>query len=549
MTVRAAWARVGRWSSLLWLGLAAYWLYVWRRPIWGYDDLHFATRSDTPFGRIDWSQLPHWVVADVARRNGRTADIVMQLLMSVSPLVGPAMALFGVGLSWAIWRVLMLTVSAAPEGQLRRVLELTALLAAIAVPFTVLAVDPTLNGTVVMFMSANVGYVLGAVLALVAVRLLWGLRERGSGWWRWPAAVVLACFAGLHHELLATAMAGCCVGLALVTRRRQWRVSWVLALVVVLGFSLARFSAGGLWARSRRLGTPFPVPGGVFSTAEKTRAYIAYSLTQNLAHQPLVFAALVLAVAALAAAGIRAGRHPRLLTAALATLLLGSATIAVATSRLATQWQAGAWLSTDDSGYHRAGQRGLPTVELLTTPTGTLVLVCAAVLLVALGVVCLLVRDTGPTRPLLPMLGVALGPTVMAVVMGTPGGRTMYLGLLLTLVAATQIALAAVTLTPHPVTSPVSIVAALVVAVAVGPAAQAAPALVAAVDRNIAVWQGVERQLTDLQAGRADELVFPRALPEPLYSGDFPGDRPFGLRRILQFYGLPESTPVVFVPK
>ena len=84
---------------------------------------------------------------------------------------------------------------------------------------------------------------------------------------------------------------------------------------------------------------------------------------------------------------------------------------------------------------------------------------------------------------------------------------------------------------------------------AIGPALQGAPALLPAVDRNIAVWERVEHQLVEIREGRRTVLEFPAALPEPAYSADYLRDRPAGHRRLLQYYGLPENTPVVLVPR
>lgn len=526
--------RSRRWpTALVWVGVLGYWLYAFRTPIWSFDDLNFATRDGTPGGRVLWSNIGHWITYDVGERNGRTADIAMQWLMGARPLVGPVMALSTAGLSWAIWLILRLVVDEVDDLPVRRVLSRVALAAAIGAPFTLLVMDPSLAGNVIFFMAANMGYVFGGALMLVAVRLVWSLRD-GGPWWAWVLAAVLGCFVGIHHELLATSVAGACVGFALVTRRQQWRIGWALLLAGLVSVSLLRFTAGGLWQRSLRLRPPFPLEGEP-AFALRTRAYTAYAMTENLHRAPLVFVALGLGIVCLGAAGCRVGLYRRALASLLALGVVLCAVLWLAAGRLAQRWQ--------------AGPSGQPSIELLTSPGGTVVVWLTGALTVLGALVVWLVREHPAARMALPTLGVGLGPAAMAIVMGNAYGRTMYLGLLLLLVAAVQLVLAAVAITERPAESPVSVVAALVVAAAVGPALQGAPALLSAVDRNIAVWERVEHQLVEIREGRRTVLELPANLPEPDYSADYVRDRAAGHRRLLQYYGLPENTVVVVVPR
>lgn len=47
-----------------------------------------------------------------------------------------------------------------------------------------LAVEPELAGSTVMFMAADVGYVLGSALMFAAALLPWRIRGRGSAVWQ-----------------------------------------------------------------------------------------------------------------------------------------------------------------------------------------------------------------------------------------------------------------------------------------------------------------------------------------------------------------------------
>lgn len=524
--------------SLVWVGVAVFWLFIWRRPIWSYDDLRFATRSGTTHGAVAWDQLWGQIRYDVGERVGRTADVVGELVFSTGPLIGILMAAFCVAQAWAMWRLLRLAVT-GEGGPRRRVLEAAARAAGIAVPLALLGTDPNLAGSTVLFMSANVGYVLGTALMMIAMVLLWGcMTSDRDRLWQLALVVLLCFFVAMHHELLGLGLAGWAIGTALVMGRRQWSVVRIVALALVLAVGLGRYSATGLWRRQETVLPPFvhdPLP----PLAER-RTYVVHSVTQNLGQLPGPYIAFALAVVALGVAGaVRSGRR-RLLVAATAMFGVGCVMMtvfAIGVRRLLVR------VNGANDRLNHSDRIGNAQVYL--SRSGTEVLIATAVTVIALLWMGWLLRDVERFRIVSPLIWATVALFSLPTLTGSPGDRVMYVPLLFLMVTTAATALVAL--------SSIGAIgrelwaaglAGLAIAISVGPAPQAGGHLVTAVDANIASWRPVRIQIEQARHGRLRQILIPRKLAEPEYVLDNPVNRGDYEQLLKQYYDLPSSVTI-----
>jgi len=539
--------------GVAWICVAAFWLYIWRVPIWSADDLLFATRSGTAGGRIAWGRVLPLLFDDVNNRVGRTADMLAQFIFSTGPLIGVIMAASCFLQSFALWRLFR-----AVARQLGRqddvVVGVVSLAGGIALPFSLLTTEPELAGSTVMFMAANVGYVLGSAMMLAAAVLLWRVRERGSArWWQLALVVAFACFVGIHHELLALGIAGAVLGLAVVTRRSDWRPSWVIGLVVTLAVSFGRYAARGLWKRQDRLLRPFPIED--LSSIDQHRVLAVFAVSQALGVHPELYICLAAALVALAWAVRRRVAHPRAFIVTLVVFLAG----AVGMTLLATKVRRNVTLNGATLGRAAIYQAG----------TATLLLAATLVTVVAMVAVVIRMRSVEGAVIVVPVIGMTLGLYSMPVLLGSPYGRTFYVPMLMCMVATVVMAMVAwsasrssAALGTGSVAEPAetdagvgaeeygrsgtrapaaAVAAMLVIAASVGPAVQGASHLVNAVDSNIAVWKPVLAQLEAAQEGRARAVIIPKDLPRPDYAVDYTGGGVYYRGNLAKYYDIPAS--------
>lgn len=526
---------------IVWAGVAVFWLFIWRRPIWSYDDLRFATRSGTTHGAVAWDQLWGQIRYDVGERVGRTADVVGELVFSTGPLIGVLMAAFCVAQAWAMWRLLRLAVT-GEGGQRRRVLEAAACAAGIAVPLALLGSDPGLAGSTVLFMSANVGYVLGTALMMIAMVLLWGcMSSDRDRLWQLALVVLLCFFVAMHHELLALGLAGWAIGTALAMGRKHWSVVRAVALALVLAVGLGRYSATGLWRRQETVLPPFvhdPLPPVV-----ERRTYVVHSVTQNLGQLPGLYIAFALAVLALGVAGaVRSGRR-RLVVVATAMFGVGCVLMTVFTvgvRRLLVH------VNGAKDRLNHSDRIGNAQVYL--SRSGTEVLVATAFTVIALLWMGWLLRDVERFRIVSPLIWATVALFSLPTLTGSPGDRVMYVPLLFLMVTTAATALVALSNTGATGRELWAAgLAGIAIAISVGPAPQAGGRLVTAVDANIAAWRPVRIQIEQAQHGERREILIPRTLAEPTYITDNPVSRGEYKRLITQYYDLPGSVTIGLV--
>lgn len=516
--------RIGQ--AVVWLCVAVFWLYVWRLPVWSSDDLFFATRSGLPHGRIAWGGLWPEIVEDMSHRNGRTADILAQIVFSAGPLIGILMAAFCLLQSFAVWRLLCAAVAGvgrSDSGGYRAV----ALAVGIAAPMSLVAMDPWLAGTTVMFMSATVGYVLGSAMLIAVVVLLWRMREPGSAPpWQLALVVALGCFVGIHHEVLALGIVGASVGLALVTRRPAWRPSWIMAQVILVGVSLWRLSAGGLWHRK-----PEPVDG--LSTTDWYRMVTARTLAQALERKPGLYICLALATVVLAWVVRSRVAHRRVFLGSLSVFVAGCAVTALLGARV------------QQYVVLRLARRG--AVAVYSSRTATLFVLAVGVTVAALIVVVVMMRRVDGAQLVVPMTGMTVAAYTVPVLVGHADDRTAYVPMLMCLVLAAVMSVVALALA-GPVEGRIPVtkaLAGLVTAAIIGPAVQGTAQMVQAVDLNIAAWRPVMKQIRQAEKGETMTVVLPKALPRPAYSQDYRGAGIYYRGNLAKYYNLSASIRVI----
>lgn len=522
--------------TTVWLCVAVFWLYIWRVPIWSADDLLFATRSGTAHGAIAWRRVWPLLLDDVDNRVGRTADMLAQFIFSTGPLIGVIMAACCFLQSYAIWRLLRAVAGGLgpADGVVGQSIEIVGIAAGIGAPLTMLAVEPQLAGSTVMFMAANVGYVLGSAMMVAAAVLLWRMRVRGPAVWQLVLVVAFACVVDAHHELLALGIAGFALGLALVTGRADWRPSWAIALVIVLAVSFGRYTARGLWKRQDRLLRPFPIDD--LSTVQQHRVLSVFAVSQTLGIHPELYICLACATAALAWAVRSRIAHRRAFAVALGVFAIA----AVATAVLAGRVRKLVTLHA----------RVTPRATVYASSTSTLLLLATAVAVVAFVALIVMMRGVAETQIVVPLAGMVLGLYSMPVLLGSPYGRTLYVPMLSCVVLTVAMAMLAFGLA-RPAgegaerVPAVRVVAALLAAASIGPAVQGGSHLVTAVDSNIAVWQPVLRQLRAAEQGRTERVVIPRNMPRADYAQDYTGGGTYYQGNLAKYYGVEASVRIV----
>lgn len=526
--------------TVLFLLPAAYWALLWRTPVWSHDDLGFANRSRRHLGGLVPGDWPRQAWDDLQHRNGRLADMVVQVIMGARGWIGPLMALLclaQVVAAWFLLREVRASVEPAserdgsprPAGGPAKDILLIAL--ASALPMAPLALDHQLAGDTVMFLSACVGYVGGSALLMFGLGLLLRATRRGGGKDAIGGAV-LCVVAGLHHELAAAMAVGGCAALA-CTLHRARPVLWAsLAATAVL--DTARFAAGGLWHRVGAVGTPFPHPP--LATVARLRAYLGHSITCSLAFHPWSW---VLACAVLVALFVALGVARCSLRCA-AAVLVTLADLAL-----------GHWATRPLHGNPRAD-----AALAASTSTSATLAVLLTLALVALAVEAVLRRRRQVVAaPLALLTGGALGACAVPALLGTWGGRTSYYAsFALTLAASCCVVVLACDLTGtrRPGTRPDrvrSLVAGVLAAALLVPATVAAVPMLVQVRRNERAWHGVLTQIDQVRRGQRDHVVVPLPLPAPEYSQDYIGLHRATLGpRLMFYYDLPETTPVTVAP-
>lgn len=227
----------------------AWWLWIWRNPIWMKDDLLFVARSWDANHNFDIGAWLAKIPFDLGERNGRIADIFGELIFQSGPPLGVIMAMISVAFSVGLF-----FLGLELMGELRWPMRSRWFVPAFAIfatmlPFVVEVVAPGMVGSTYLFMSAAVGYLGGMALLAVLLALYLRALRRGLQWkdlaWFIPLLVLVVLF----HEGLALVTFGVTVVMPSAVGRAAWSARfWTFNSLLGL-LSVGRFALPGMWAR------------------------------------------------------------------------------------------------------------------------------------------------------------------------------------------------------------------------------------------------------------------------------------------------------------
>lgn len=544
-----------------WLLVVVFWTVVWRTPIWSADDLYFATRSGTAGGAIDWASFIHFFGSDLMDRNGRAADMLVQLAMATGPWIRLLLVASSLSMSVVMW-IMFREVIRSILGAVGHAADLLVAVVAFAIPMTLVSADPQrLGGRTLLFVSANFGYATGFALALGAVVLLWNGSspqpgKRSVALW---SGAILGCIAGLFHELNSFGLLGAIVALA-VARRKSLRTPPVgAALAVTAAFNVARMAMPGLWSRNTTMRPPFPLPENTGQLAT-VAPFAVHFAVHALTRYSVVYWAAAVAVVSLSVLAVRRDVHRRGVLVFLTIFCAASLGLWVMSNRimavLALRKAHGSW-------------------PLYVSTTGHVAALLVGLILVSTLVLAILISDLEGASGAVVSLGLAMGYHVLVILRGTSGGRTLFMPLLATLLAAAVWALVLVCLEVTAADGAVAdlcregadagagnsvglalhhrrgvglgaavVTAFFVGSCCVGPGVDGANNMVAATTLNGSAWRGVERQISLAKAGERSTVILPSRLPAPGWLPDYAAARESAVERVRQYYDLPASVEV-----
>lgn len=534
-----------------WVLVTCYWALVWRTPVWDIDDLYFATRSGTPSGRIDWADFARLTVYDLGGRNGRFSDMMVQLVMAMGGWIRVPLVLSSLSTSLALW-LMMRALIRDLRGVVSPGVDLLAGVGAFLVPMTLIGIEPNMGGDTIMFIAANIGYMWGFALGIVSILLLWSQRGPNvdHGWVLW-VAVALSYVASIHHELNAPGIVGAIVAMALITPAGKWTTRWAVALVMVAAGNTARMGMPGLWARSRRLGGPYPYPK-ITGEIPKRVSFVVHSVSHSLTNYPVVFFAIMLSVIVMCLVVMKRGFHRRAIGILLALFCVASVGLAATSLRVVTVL---------------ARRKLVGDIRLYLSATGLLVGVCFSVVMVILVVLTVMVARIPGCCMVGVSTGAAFGYYALPMIQGSPGGRTSFLSLVVFTMSALVWTWAAVGLAQRgtnqvdggassmesggrlAAATPGSQLAMVLVTIAtaacLGTGLQGAWGMLQGATINGSVWRQVNAQVDLARRGERDTVVVPKALPAPDWLPDYAGQRGSVVDGLHQYYDLPKNVTVV----
>lgn len=517
---------------VIWILTGIIWGRLWVYPTMANDDLYFMVRNDVPPGQLTASMWWQNVRTDLLHRNGRTADVLTQLVFDQGPLITRVVM---AGLCWGLSLLTWLWVREfIPHRVLPtargRLADAVALTGALLLPTATSFWDRRLDATTLYFMSATIGYVGGLALFLITT-LPW-LRElknkRTSRWSRWGSVplMMVTCY---HHEILGLMIAGFGVTLLAWWGPRRWPASSVLVLSAFVVVGLVRLRTPGLHARQLLMAR-----GRRFEPLylEKSVSALAHFQERHWTYLLVLTTALLL----VGITGMARGSARRF-----ATL---TAMTAVALSSLGWCWLGDHTLvALDQRDWH----------GWFVMPTGWPLVFFAAALWLG-GVLTVLSTSRAP-RELLDDAGALVLIPFTSIFLAAPipfalrayFDRSLfflYAMILLTVLGIAVWALATATATGAIRSLATSAVAVLLAGFLLGPGVITWQRAWGGLGENHDVWLRAEHDLLLARDGQLDEVVLPRRMPRPDYNSDWPGPREAALPRFRVLYGIDDSVTI-----
>lgn len=515
---KVSWAQLSIWGSATIL-----WLYLWKTPIWSIDDLYFATRSENPYGKFTFHQFLDQAIYDLGERNGRTADLLGQIIFSTGPFVGPIMAIICISFS-ATFYLTIIKFSNIDNTRHAELLKNITSLTAVSIPFVIHAYDSTIAGSTIFFMSATVGYVLGGTLLFSAILLSISLIDRNNFSLKKCAFLVaLIPVTSTHHENLAVGVIAFFVATLIFYPKVLSNIKFiVLALYGILVGGL-RMLLPGMWARNSIVGEILPASEVTF--VKRHIVYAIRMLEKAIVDTPAFYVLFVLAFFVYLKYGVtKIGREKKkILTggyAAAVILLFGMS-----------------WKLSSMSYFAGSSTEGILSVYL--SVTALVFMVTALALLFFMLAIFLLEKNSARNASCAIAFLTALGLFAIPAYMGISQGRPVFNGYN----AILFVSLILVFNSVDDALNLLKLAPLLVISGLVAPVIFSAPNFIDNATKNMNAWGAVNDQISKVRSGDLDTVLFPKDLPVPSFSSNYAGSREESTGdRLRLYYGLPENT-------
>ncbi|MEL4359419.1 MULTISPECIES: hypothetical protein [unclassified Luteococcus] len=510
---------------LVWTLAAIAWQRLWVFPTLSNDDLFFMTRNEVPPTELTWRLWRENLSHDLARRNGRSADAVAQLVFALGP-TGTRLVMAGV--CWAtcllvwLWARQFIPADVARTAR-GRVADALAVAGALTLPTACSFWDRWLDSTTLYFMAATIGYPGGLALFLAATLPLSHALRRPTTrpWLVWlslPVTVVTA----YHHEILALMLAGFAATALLCWPRCRYRASTAAALLLTVGISLYRLTTPGLQRRRKitadvQRQEPHHLQDAVFALAHFQQRHWGYLL--------LLAGAVVL----VGLAGLARGSARRWVSLAGMTLTVTAVSL----------W---CWL-----GDRTLAQLDARDVQAwFQMPTGWPLVLCFVGLWLG-GVLTALagrrpaVVDDGEWPLVLVLAPAAIAPLVPFALRGFENRPLFFAYAMFLLTGLCAAVWVVATGRLRPVSLTVQLAAVVMALVALGPGTVSWYRAWHGLQENHATELWATQQLEMARDHQLYVVVLPRTLPRTDYASNWPGFRDSSLGRIRTLYQLEEN--------
>lgn len=520
---------------VLGISVSTIWLYLWRYPIWSIDDLYFVTRDGYAWGATTFTDLRNDFTYDVFQRNGRTADLVLQLIFSATTDLWLVFPIICLAFSIAVYFFTKLHIPKedfpARGSGLQTVLFIFSALSL----FIISAFAQDTPGTTIMFMAAAVGYLGGFILLTVTVALLHQLSSRED--FKWPVFFLLAtAVTAWHHEVIAGLLFA--YFLLFFSTQKADRLTTKATLVVALLILIARFATPGIWQRRGNPQELFPHDSVIIT---KVSAFVFHFHAHVTSHRKLwlVVLATILVVTYLIHMLFKKEKQGLrvLFFANVVTLVL----IVFSIERLK--------LAKLNAAANK--ESFAPIFQSKTS----LVLFFAFLLHLVL-MLCFfwLIRKSKFKFALLP-LAVAYTGMLLALLAGSPADRPMFfthsLLLVFFLVGLTisfRIANLKGFQKSHAITCLLAQTSLILLTLAVfGSSLMPSVAFLTGVNKNVLVQKQIQTEILQVRTGEKSSFRLPQQYPLTKYFTWY-HPRDSVKERYIQYYDLPSSTTVVVVP-
>ncbi|EPD33990.1 hypothetical protein HMPREF9306_00023 [Propionimicrobium lymphophilum ACS-093-V-SCH5] len=513
-----SWAKLSIWGAATIL-----WLYLWKTPIWSIDDLYFATRSENPYGKFTFHQFLDQAIYDLGERNGRTADLLGQIIFSAGPFVGPIMAIICISFSVTFYLAIIKFSNIANARHAELLKNITSL-TAVSIPFVIHAYDSTIAGSTIFFMSATVGYVLGGTFLFSVIVLSISLIERNNFSFKMCAfLVVLIPVTSTHHENLAVGVIAFFVATLIFYPKVLSNIKFiVLAIYGILVGSL-RMLFPGMWARSSIVGELLPASEASF--VKRHTVYVIRMLEEDIVDTPAFYVLLVLAFFVYLKYGVT-----KICMKKKKMLIGGYVTAVILLFGLS-------WKLSSMSYFARSGTEGI--LSVYSSVTALAFMFTALALLFFMLVIFLVERNSAKNASCAIAFVTALGLFVIPAYMGISQGRPVFNGYS----AILLVSLILVFNSFDDVINLLKLVPLLVISGLVAPVVSSAPNFVDNMTKNMNAWGAVNDQISKVRSNDLDTVLFPKDLPVPSFSTNYAGSREESTGdRLRLYYGLPENT-------